>query len=61
MDTETGKNSGQKLMDVSYRRATGPRYPLGLGQRAMHDPHTAHSTDVMGGGVFTKPLALTLV
>jgi len=53
-----GKDSGQKLIEASHRRATGPCYLLGLGQRAVHDPHTAHPTDVTGGGMFTKPLAL---
>jgi hypothetical protein len=58
---DTGKDSGQKLTDVSHRCATGPCRPLGLGPRAVHDPHTTHFTDIMGEGVFTKPLALALV
>jgi hypothetical protein len=33
----------------------------GLRQRFVHDPHTAHSTDIMGTGVFTKPFAPSLV
>jgi hypothetical protein len=27
--------------------------PLGLRQRVVPDPHTAHPTDIMGTGVFT--------
>jgi hypothetical protein len=34
-----------------------PVIPLRLWPRVVHDPHTAHSTDVMGTEVFTKPLA----
>ena len=33
-----------------------PVIPLRLWPRVVHDPHTAHSSDVMGTEVFTKPL-----
>ena len=38
-----------------------PATPLGLRPRFAHDPHTTYSTDIMGGGVFTKPLAPSLM
>src|ERR687897_489430 len=54
---DTGKDSGQKLMDVLYRSAAGPCNPFWTKQRVVHGPRTAHPTDIMGAGVFTKPLA----
>jgi hypothetical protein len=36
-----------------------PVTPLGLWRRFVHDPHTAHPTDIMGTGLFTKPLTLS--
>jgi hypothetical protein len=59
-EQDTGKDSSQKLMDVLYRSPAGPCTPLGLWPRVVHDPHTAHPTEIIGGGVFTKPLALAL-
>jgi hypothetical protein len=54
---DIGKDSGQKLMDVSYRSATGPCSPLWTRQRVLHGPCTAQPIDIIGAGVFTKPLA----
>jgi hypothetical protein len=58
---DTGKDSGQKLMDVSYRSAAGPcnlpRVAAMIRARSTH----SHSTDIMDTGVFTKPLAPSLV
>jgi hypothetical protein len=33
-----------------------PVTPLRLWPRVVHDPHTAHPTDIMGTGVFTNPV-----
>jgi hypothetical protein len=33
-----------------------PVTPLRLWQRFVHDPHTTYPTDIIGTGVFTKPL-----
>jgi hypothetical protein len=35
--------------------------PLGLRQRFVHDPHPAHSTDITGAEVLTKPFVPSLV
>ena len=36
-------------------------HPIGLRQRFVHDLHTAHLTEIMGEGVFPKPLGPALV
>jgi hypothetical protein len=54
---DTGKDSSQKLIDVSDRSAGEPCKPFWARQRVVHGLHTAHPTDIMGAGVFTKPLA----
>ena len=38
-----------------------PATLLGLWQRVVHGPHTAHPTEMMGRGVFTKPPVPLLV
>jgi hypothetical protein len=56
-----GKDSGQKLTDVSYRSAEGPwnssQAVAMIRARSTH----RHPTDIMGTGVFTKPLAPSLM
>jgi hypothetical protein len=52
-----GKDSGQKLTDVSHRSAARPCNPSPAVATIVHNPHTAHPTDDMGIEVFTKPLA----
>jgi hypothetical protein len=53
------------LVKNSWMYRTGvlqdPVTSLGPQARVVRDPHTAHSLDIMGGEVFTKPLALALV
>jgi hypothetical protein len=58
---DIGKDAGQQLIDVSYRSAAGPCNPSGLWQRVVHDPRTAHPTEILGGEVHTKLLTLSLV
>ena len=55
---DTGKDSSQKLTDVSSRNAAGPSHLSRLQQRFVHHPHTAHPTHSMGTGVFLTPRAL---
>jgi hypothetical protein len=58
---DSGKDSGQKLTDVSYRRAAGPCNPLRPRRSCMHDPYTIHPIHMIRTEVFTKPLATLLV
>jgi hypothetical protein len=55
-ELDTGKDSGQKLMDVSYRSAVGPCTPFWTRQRVVHGPRTTHPTDIMGAGCLLNPL-----
>jgi hypothetical protein len=58
---DTGKDADQKLTDVSYRSAAGPlQSPSGYGNNSCTSTHrTSH--DIMGGGMFTQPLAPALL
>jgi hypothetical protein len=47
--------------DLLVRIGTDPRGGAGLRQRFVHYSHTAHPTQRMSPGVFTKPLGLALM
>jgi hypothetical protein len=56
-----GKDSGQKLTDVSYRSAAGPCHSSQAGAMIRARSTHRHHTAIMGTGVFTKPFALSPV
>ena len=54
---DDGKDSSQKLTDVSYRRAARPCRPSQVVATSRARSTHRHPTDIMGTGVFTKPFA----